>query len=145
MIQIRVATARTNARSWLIRQARGAVFEQLVFEHVLSVDVEMIGRLVEKVEVRLDQPQQQHRKSCPLPARQAGQRRDLGVDAYPRSGKLRPRLMVAEAARPFDRLPWRREVIKQRQRLVGIADPEARRSSDIRVRYGKGRPQSLDQ
>ena len=70
MIQIR-SPRRGRCAVVANQKASGAVFEQLVLQHVLSVDVEMIGRLVEKVEVWLDQPQDQHRESCPLPAREA--------------------------------------------------------------------------
>ena len=50
------------------QEAAGVAGIQFGLQRLLPLDVEMVGRLVQQVEIRPGEAQRQHREPCPLPA-----------------------------------------------------------------------------
>ena len=82
-------------------QAARPMLQQLVLQCFLAVDIEVVGRLVEEIEVGIDESQHQHHQPRPLPARQSAYLFLLHLDGDAGTGEQRPRALLAdlEAAR----------------------------------------------
>ena len=126
------------------QQTGCAMLDQFALQGVLPLDVEVVGRLVQQVEVRPRQPQKQHRQPRLLTAREARGGRGLGVDGNPAPAS---RARAGWSARSLVRFTASQGVGKAsslRQRLVGPTEPQAGRHPDVRVRSGECCPQPLD-
>src|SRR6267154_5700091 len=95
---------------------------QFALQSFLPLDIQMVGRLIEKIEVGLGQPQQQHAETRLLSAGKLADRTALHLDRKAGAREQRARALIADIEAADDRTHWGVGVGKTAESLIAIAE-----------------------
>ena len=107
---------------------------QFVFQRFLSFDIQMVGRFIQQIEVRLRQPQQQHAEPRLLSAGKPADRAPLHLDREAGSREQRARPLIAYVEAADDRVHRRVGVGEASEGLIAIAEHQRLRDPDAGMR-----------
>src|SRR5689334_13136679 len=98
------------------------MLQQFVFQRFLALDIQMVGRFIEQIEVWLGEPQQKHAETRLLSAGKPPDRTALHRNLQTRAGEQCARTLIADLETADDRVHWRVGIGKIAEILFTIAE-----------------------
>src|SRR3954447_715884 len=106
------------------------MLQQFVLKRFLSLDIQVVGRLIEQIEVWLGKPQQKHAKTRLLPAGKPADRTALHRNRQAGAGEQFARTLIADIESADDRMHRRVGIGKIAEVLSAIAERKRLRDLD---------------